>query len=143
MRETNAIFAGEHSGHYYYRDFFRAESGVLTALIVLSLLSHENKKLSDMVDELSVYPASGEINFTVSDIPRAVAGVRSHYKDASTIDDIDGMSVWYKNFWFNVRASKTEPLLRLNVEADSDDILKVKSEEIIAVIERMGGKRTE
>jgi phosphomannomutase len=143
MRETNAVFAGEHSGHYYYRDFYRAESGVLTALLVISLLSQEKKRLSDLCDELSVYPASGEINFIVSDIPRVVAVVRSGYKDAVSTDEIDGVSVWYKEYWFNVRASKTEPLLRLNVEADTKEILEEKTNGIIAKLESLGAKRKE
>lgn len=143
MRETGAIFAGEHSGHYYYRDFFAAESGVLTALLVLSLLSIEGKKLSTLVDELDVYPASGEINFTVSDIPSVVSQIKNGFPDADSIDELDGISVWYKNYWFNVRASKTEPLLRLNVEADTNDILVSKVNELVSKIELLGGKRKE
>lgn len=141
MRETGAIFAGEHSGHYYYRDFFAAESGVLTALVVLSLLCIEGKKLSALVDELDVYPASGEINFTVSDIPSVVSQIKNGFPDAQSIDDLDGISVWYRDYWFNVRASKTEPLLRLNVEADNEKILQNKTSELISRIEALGGKR--
>lgn len=141
MRETDAIFAGEHSGHYYYRDFFKAESGVLTGLLVLSLLSVEGKKLSALVDELSVYFASGEINFIVSDIPATVAAIKSGFPDAVSIDELDGISIWYKEYWFNVRASKTEPLLRLNVEADTKEILATKTQELITKIQRLGGER--
>lgn len=141
MRETGAIFAGEHSGHYYYRDFFNAESGVLSALLVLSLLSHEGRKLSEMVDELNVYPASGEINFVVADIPGVINKIKTGFLDAESVDELDGVSVWYKTFWFNVRASKTEPLLRLNVEADNEKILKDKTGELVAKIESLGGKR--
>lgn len=143
MRQTGAIFAGEHSGHYYYRDFFAAESGVLTALLVLSLLSIERKKLSVLVDELDIYPASGEINFTVSDIPSVVSQIKSGFPGAQSLDELDGISVWYKNYWFNVRASKTEPLLRLNVEADTNDILHTKVKELVKKIESLGGKRKE
>lgn len=141
MRETNAIFAGEHSGHYYFRDFFAAESGVLTALMVLSLLSYEGKKLSELADELNVYPASGEINFVVADIPAAIAAIKTGFPDAQSIDEVDGVSVWYKDYWFNARASKTEPLLRLNVEADTKEILNTKTQELISKIESLGGKR--
>lgn len=141
MRETGAIFAGEHSGHYYYREFFAAESGVLSALLVLSLLSTETKKLSELVDELDVYPASGEINFIVSDIPATVFQIKNSFSDAQSIDELDGVSVWYEDYWFNARASKTEPLLRLNVEADTKDILEIKSKELIAKLESLGGKR--
>ena len=115
MRETGAILAVEHSGHYFYREFFMAESGALSALEVISLLSTQPKKLSQLVDELLKYFASGEINFVVSDLPIVVKTIESKYQDAESKDDIDGLSLWYKDHWFNVRASKTEPLLRLNV----------------------------
>lgn len=141
MRETNAIFAGEHSGHYYWRDYFAAESGVLSSLMILSLLSTEAKKLSELVDELSVYPASGEINFVVSDIAKTLEAIRSGYPYAQSIDELDGISVWYDDYWFNVRSSKTEPLLRLNVEADTQEILKTKTKELVTKIESLGGKR--
>lgn len=141
MRETNAIFAGEHSGHYYYRDFFAAESGVLTALLIFSLISRAGKKLSEIVDELSVYPAIEEINFILSDIPAVIESIKSQYHDAQSIDTIDGVSVWYRDYWFNVRASKTESLLRLNVEADTKDILDSKTKELVQKIESLGGKR--
>lgn len=141
MRETGAIFAGEHSGHYYHRDYFRAESGVLTALMVLTLMSMDGRKLSAMVDELDVYPASGEINFTMADIPAAVEAIRSGFPDAKEIDELDGISVWYPTYWFNVRASKTEPLIRLNVEADTKEILDAKTAELVAKMESLGGKR--
>ncbi len=141
MRETNAIFAGEHSGHYYYRDFYRAESGVLTALLILSLLSAQDKPLSSLVDELDIYPSSGEINFTVSDIPTTVETIRKNHADAKSIDDLDGLSVWYESYWFNVRASKTEPLLRLNVEADTKEILAAQTEKLLAELVSLGAKR--
>lgn len=141
LRENNAIFAGEHSGHYYHRDFFFAESGVLTALMVLSLLSQEGKKLSEYVDEFGIYPASGEINFVVADIPSVTQGIKEASKDASSIDELDGVSVWYPNYWFNVRGSKTEPLLRLNMEADTQDILDEKLKQVIGIIESLGGTR--
>jgi len=139
MRETNALFAGEHSGHYYYRDFFAAESGVLTALLVLSLLSQSTKSLSTLVDELNLYPASSEINFTVKDIPVIVEKIKSGYTDATSKDEIDGISVWYPTYWFNVRASKTEPVIRLNIEADTKEILESKTKELMQFIQSMGG----
>lgn len=143
MRETNAIFAGEHSGHYYWRDFYAAESGALSALMILSLLSTEQKRLSELVDELSIYPASGEINFVVADIPHMLNAIRNGFPDATSIDGLDGVSVWYDQYWFNVRASKTEPLLRLNVEADTKEILEEKTVQLVAKIESLGGKRKE
>lgn len=141
MKETGAVFAGEHSGHYYLRDYFRAESGQAVALMALALLSGQTKKLSELVDELNVYPASGEINFIVSDIPSVTQAIKTGFPDAQSIDELDGVSVWYPQYWFNVRASKTEPLLRLNVEADTTDILETKTKELVAKIVTLGGKR--
>jgi phosphomannomutase len=141
MKETGAVFCGEHSGHYFHKDYFNSESGVLSALMVLYLLSTEGRRLSEIVDELNVYPASGEINFVVSDIPKAVEAIKSGFPDAQSVDELDGVSVWYKTYWFNVRASKTEPLLRLNVEADNKEILDTKTRELVAKIEGLGGKR--
>ncbi len=141
MKETGAIFAGEHSGHYYLRDYFRAESGQAVALMVLALLGSQTKKLSELVDELNVYPASGEINFIVSDIPAVTQSIKTGFPDAQSVDDLDGVSVWYPQYWFNVRASKTEPLLRLNVEADTQEILDTKTNELVTKIESLGGKR--
>lgn len=138
MKETGAIFAGEHSGHYYNRDFFRAESGVLTALMVLSLLSTENKKLSEFVDELDIYPASGEINFTTNQIPAIIEKIKAGFTDATSKDELDGISVWYPTYWFNVRASKTEPVIRLNVEADTKEILEAKTQELMNFMQSMG-----
>lgn len=143
MRATGAIFAGEHSGHYFYKDFFNAESGVLSALMVLALLSKQTKKLSALVDELSVYPQSGEINFIVSDINKVIGSIKEQFKDADSIDELDGVSIWYKNWWANIRASKTEPLLRLNVEADNNTILQENTKSLITAIESLGGARKE
>lgn len=141
MRETNAIFAGEHSGHYYHRDFFFAETGIGTAMMIFSLLSQEGKKLSELYDELNVYPPSGEINFIMSDIPAAVKAIKDGFSDAASKDEIDGITVWYPTYWFNVRASKTEPLIRLNVEADNDMLLKEKTDMLISKMESLGGKK--
>lgn len=141
MRETGAIFAGEHSGHYYFRDFFAAESGVLSALMILLLVSEEGEKLSVMVDRLSVYPSSGEINFVTPDIPKILEAIKEKYKrEADSIDELDGVSVWYKDYWFNVRPSKTEPLLRLNLEADNQAMLKEKTQEVVNFIESLGAR---
>ena len=140
MRETNAIFAGEHSGHYYYRDYFCAESGVLSALMICALLSKTSKKLSGLVDELAIYPTSGEINFIVSDIPPVLDSIKKSYADADSMDEIDGISIWYPAYWFNFRASKTEPLLRMNIEADTQEILTKIQNDLVQKIEIMGGK---
>jgi phosphomannomutase len=141
MKETNAVFCGEHSGHYFHRDFYNSETGVGTALMVMSLISQDGRKLSDIVDELNIYPASGEINFAVSDIPSVTHAIKTGFPDAQSIDELDGVSVWYKDYWFNVRASKTEPLLRLNVEADTKELLDAKTKELVTKIESLGGRR--
>ncbi len=140
MKEYHAIFAGEHSGHFYHRDFFNSESGVLTALMILSLLSSDGRRLSALVDELNTYPASGELNFRVPNIPLVLSCLKDIYKDAASIDELDGVSIWYPNYWFNIRASKTEPLIRLNVEADTKELLDQKTSEITAKIKSFGGK---
>ena len=140
MKEMNAIFCGEHSGHYFHRSYFNSESGVLSSLIMLSLISKSSKNLSELVDELDIYFSSGEINFIVSDIQHATDEIKDGFYDADSIDELDGISVWYPNYWFNVRASKTEPLLRLNIEADNKEVLDLKTQELILKIESMGGK---
>jgi phosphomannomutase len=140
MKQYGAIFAGEHSGHFYHRDFFNSESGVLTALMILSLLSQDGRTLSTIVDELNKYPASSEINFVVPNIPLIMSCLKEINKEAKSIDELDGLSVWYPNYWFNIRASKTEPLIRLNVEADTKELLDQKTSEIMAKIKSFGGK---
>lgn len=138
MKQTGAIFAGEHSGHYYYRDYFLAESGVLTALTILQLLSFEGRKLSQLVTELDIYPSSGEMNFTSTNIPNVIETIKKNHQSADRIDELDGISVWYKTYWFNIRASKTEPLLRLNIEADTKEILETQKQKIIEEIQSLG-----
>lgn len=140
MREKDAVFAGEHSGHYYHRDFFYSESGVLTALMVLSLLSQDGRKLSQIVEELEKYPASGEINFAIPDVEKGIEAIRHGFTDAASKDELDGVSVWYPDWWVNVRASHTEPLLRLNIEANSKEILAAKTKELVTMLESLGGK---
>jgi len=139
MRKYHAIFAGEHSGHYYHRDYFNSESGVLTALMVLSLICVDGRKFSKLVEEVDLYPASGEINFTIQNIPTVIESIKQTYIDAKSVDELDGLSVWYKTYWFNLRASKTEPLLRLNVEADTKEILETKTKELMDLLVKFGG----
>jgi phosphomannomutase len=139
MKKYSAIFAGEHSGHYYHRDFYNSESGVLTALMMLTLISEDGRKFSDIVSDVDMYPSSGEINFKINNIPEVMGTLRSTYKKADSIDELDGLSIWYKTYWMNIRASKTEPLLRLNVEADTKQLLEKKTQEIVKLIQSMGG----
>jgi len=116
MAETGAVFAGEHSGHYYFRDNFRADSGLLAALFVLEAMSLERKPLSELLAPLQRYVASGELNTRVDDQAAAIDRVARRFADGEH-DSLDGLTVSYADRWLNVRPSNTEPLLRLNVEA--------------------------
>ncbi|MGZ4540908.1 MAG: phosphomannomutase/phosphoglucomutase [Blastococcus sp.] len=120
MARTDAVFGGEHSAHYYFRDFWRADTGMLAAMHVLAALGEQGRSLSDLTAAYSRYAASGEINSTVADAAGRVAAVRAAYaeRDGVTVDELDGLTVELPDgAWFNLRASNTEPLLRLNVEA--------------------------
>jgi len=123
MAETGAIFGGEHSAHYYFRDFWGADSGMLAALHVLAALGEQNRPLSEIMADYQRYEASGEINFTVADAPTCVDSVlKSFGSRIHSIDHLDGVTVDLGDgTWFNLRTSNTEPLLRLNVEARSTD----------------------
>ncbi len=118
MADTGAVFGGEHSGHYYYRDNFRADSGIITALLVLELLSQSGQPLSEMLQPYKRYVDSGEINTTVTDPAATVEAIAAHERKAgASVDRLDGLTVERGDWWYNVRPSNTEPLLRLNVEA--------------------------
>ncbi len=119
MAETNAVFGGEHSGHFYFRDFWFADSGMLAALHTLAALGTSGRPLSDLLAEYSRYTASGEINSEVRDQAATTAKIRDAYaKDPGvTVDELDGLTIAGDTWWVNVRPSNTEPLLRLNVEA--------------------------
>lgn len=141
MRKYNGLFCGEHSGHYYFRQNFYADSAIIAALLVLELMSVKNKKLSELVDEYSKYQSSGEINFEVTDKESVMKKIEAEYKEkAESTDWLDGVSVWFKDWWFNVRPSNTEPLLRLNIEADNTRLLEDKTKELVNKIESLGGK---
>lgn len=120
MARTDAVFGGEHSAHYYFRDFWRADTGMLAALHVLAALGEQGRPLSELTAAYSRYAASGEINSTVEDTAAATEAVRKAFadEDGVTVDELDGLTVSLPDgAWFNLRASNTEPLLRLNVEA--------------------------
>jgi phosphomannomutase len=142
MQELSAVFCGEHSGHFFFGKNYGAESSLIAGLIMLELLSVSSKTLSQIVAEYDKYPSSGEINFKVSDVNSVQEALKDLYKDqAQTIDEVDGISVWFKDYWFNIRGSKTEPLLRLNLEADNQTLLQSKVSEVIKKIEDLGGER--
>ena len=118
MAQTGAIFGGEHSAHYYFRDFWGADSGMLAALHVLAALGEQQRPLSELTADYQRYAASGEINFTVADAPACVDAVVSSFGEQISVDHLDGVTVDLgSGTWFNLRSSNTEPLLRLNVEA--------------------------
>jgi phosphomannomutase len=121
MAETGAVFGGEHSGHFYFRDFWRADSGMLAALHAIAALGEKDVPLSQLLAPFNRYISSGEINSTVSDAAAAMKEIKEQYKvqEGVEIDHLDGLTVSADTWWFNLRASNTEPLLRLNVEANT------------------------
>jgi len=131
MAETGSVFGGEHSGHYYFRDNYRADSGLIAALVVLEALGNHPAGLADLVSTLDRYAASGEINTTVDDAAAVIERVAASYPDADQ-DRLDGLTVDFGDWWFNLRASNTEPLLRLNLEAANDDDVAARVEEVTA-----------
>jgi phosphomannomutase len=136
MARTGAVFGGEHSAHYYFRDFWRADTGMLAALHVLSALGQQDRPLSGLAGEFERYVASGEINSEVTDQAASTQAVRERYArlDGVTVDDLDGMTVQAPDWWFNLRPSNTEPLLRLNVEAADRDTMESVRDDVLAVV---------
>lgn len=137
MAESGAIFGGEHSAHYYFRDFWRADTGMLAAMHVLRVLGADQRPLSQITEEYSRYAASGEINSKVDDAPGRMAAVREAFvgRDGVTVDELDGLSVTLpEGAWFNLRASNTEPLLRLNVEAADDTEVARLRDEVLDIV---------
>ncbi|SDN44354.1 phosphomannomutase/phosphoglucomutase [Allokutzneria albata] len=136
MAETGAIFGGEHSAHYYFRDFWRADSGMLAALHVLAALGETDRPLSELMAQYSRYSASGEINSTVADQAGRMAAVREAFAgEGVEIDELDGLTVDLGDgSWFNLRASNTEPLLRLNIEAPSDEAVAELRDRVLAIV---------
>jgi phosphomannomutase len=135
MAETHAVFGGELSGHLYFRDNFYADSAAIAFARVLSVLSAEQKKLSQIMAPFYKYHQSGEINFQVEDKDAKIREMAEHYKKAN-VDYLDGITIDFGDWWFNVRKSNTEPLLRLNLEAKTAPMLDEK----LAELERILGK---
>jgi len=135
MRKQDAIFGGEHSGHFYFRDNWYADSGMIAMLTVLELVSEAGKPLSEVLAPLDTRVRSGEINSEVSDPPAIVQKVEEHFaRQGATIDHLDGVTVGFPDWWFNLRSSNTQPLLRLNVEADDRATLDAKTAEVLGLI---------
>ncbi|MFL6139043.1 MAG: phosphomannomutase/phosphoglucomutase [Frankiaceae bacterium] len=139
MAETGAVFGGEHSGHFYFRDFWRADSGMLAALHVLAALGEQERPLSELLGDYRRYAASGEINSRVDDQAGAVDALERHFaeRQGAESDRLDGLTVALPDgAWFNVRASNTEPLLRLNVEAPDQPSMVRLRDEVLEIIRR-------
>ena len=136
MAETGAIFGGEHSGHFYFRDFWFADSGMLAGLHVLAALGSQDGPLSSLLSEYARYHASGEINSEVSDQRAATERVRAAFadRDGVTMDELDGLTVDSGTWWFNLRPSNTEPLLRLNVEAPDEATLTDIRDQVLRIV---------
>ena len=136
MKKEKALFAGEMSGHFYFRDFFNADNGLIPFLLILSIIAETKQSVSELFKSLrETFHVSGEINFKVTDINFKLLEIEEIYKDGE-IDKTDGLSVSFNNWRFNVRASNTEPLLRLNVEGKNQQIVEEKTAELKSVIEK-------
>jgi phosphomannomutase len=135
MREKDAVFGGEHSGHFYFRDNWYADSGMIAALTVLQLISVSDQSLSEILEPIDTRLRSGEINSEIADVKGTMKRVEEIYKDqGADIDHLDGLTVGFDDWWFNLRASNTQPLIRLNVEAETQDLLDEKTAEVLGLI---------
>jgi phosphomannomutase len=137
MAETGAIFGGEHSGHYYFRENYRADSGLIAAVVMLAELSASGGSLSTLLAPYRRYDDSGEINSVVRDQAGKLEKLASMLADGRQ-DHLDGLTVEYDDWWCNVRPSNTEPLLRLNVEARTRELLDERTAALLAVIRDEG-----
>ncbi len=141
MREDKAIFAGELSGHFYFRDLHYTDNAEMAMLSVLNVVSKSGGKLSELIAPFKKYFASGEINFVVDDAMKVMGKIEEEFKPrASEVFHLDGLSMYFDGYWFNIRASNTEPVLRLNLEADTAAL----RESALAEVEKaIGGKRAD
>ena len=127
MAESGAVFGGEHSGHFYFSNFWRADSGMLAALYALAELMATKNTLSELLEPFNRYASSGEINSTVKDVKKSIDLIRKKYSNDYQVDELDGLTITADSWWFNLRASNTEPLLRLNVEAETEkEMVKIR-----------------
>jgi len=135
MAETGAVFGGEHSGHYYFADNYRADSGIIAALVVLELMSRSDRPLSKLLEPFRRYADSGEINTEVKDPNEVVEALADRVvREGASVDRLDGLTVDYGDWWYNLRPSNTEPLLRLNVEARTEDQCEHHVDEVLALV---------
>ncbi len=135
MKEHNAVFGAEHSGHFYFRNNWFADSGLIALLVCMEVIGEADRPLSELVAELDPYYRSGEINSKVADTDAVMKRIRNHFSNTEP-DLLDGISIDFGDWWFNVRPSNTEPVLRLNVEANSPELLEEKTEEVLKIIRR-------
>jgi phosphomannomutase len=133
MAETGAVFGGEHSGHYYFRDHYNADSGLVASIVVLDQMSKAGRPLSELLAPFRRYRSSGEINTEVGDQQAVIERIARAYRHGRQ-DWLDGLTVEFDDWWFNVRPSNTEPLLRLNVEARTEELLQEKTAEVLSLI---------
>ena len=132
MKELEADFGGEHSAHFYYKDNYFADSAILTLLMFMTIISERGEKVSSMIDKYNFPPSSGEINYVVEDVESSLEKIKAVF--TGDFDELDGLSYFDENFWFNVRGSNTEPKLRVNIEAPSQKILDEVLEKISTTI---------
>ena len=134
--ENNGVVSGEISGHYSFKDNYYFDSGIIALLVFLKIIGESNRKLSEMVKEYFIYEISAEINFKVKDKEKIIEKAKEKYKDGKQ-DFLDGVTVEFKDWWFNLRSSNTEPLLRLTVEADTKELLEKKKKELASFIKKL------
>ena len=133
LRDSHAIFGGELSGHFYYRDNYFTDSGMITLVNLLNIFSLSDMTASEMIDPLLRYYTTGEVSFEVDDKEGVMRDLARKYSQGS-YDDLDGVTIQFKDWWFNVRPSNTEPLLRLNVEAKTAEMLEEKFGELKSLL---------
>ncbi|OXU15502.1 phosphomannomutase/phosphoglucomutase [Sedimentisphaera salicampi] len=138
LRDSHAVFGGELSGHFYYRDSFNTDSGMITFVHMLNILSRSEKTVSELIAPLRRYFASGELNFEVEDKEAMLKELKHKFGDGK-IDDLDGITIQFKDWWVNVRPSNTEPFLRLNMEAKSEEVLNEKLSELKTILGEPAG----
>ncbi len=144
MRQTGALFGGEHSGHYFYSQLYNADNAILSLLLALEYASQQGVSFSYLYDKYNKYPQSGEINFKVDDKKGLIKKVADHFSSqAKQVLDFDGVRLDFDKYWFNIRASNTQPLLRLNMEADDPQTLQVHLAEVLQFLEDNGARRVE
>jgi len=133
MRDEDIVFGGEHSGHFYFRDNWFADSGMIALLQCLEVFSDKGRPVSEVIAPIDTRFRSGEINSRVHDAAGKMAALEAHFHDAG-IDHLDGLTVQYSDWWMNVRPSNTEPLLRLNVEGDTKQLMETHRDEALGII---------